>query len=370
MKRVPNQFSLVNAAPRGVRNAALEAMETQKKPKHRFWRGKVLPKLLLTFVPLPKNTFCSIDATSKCNLRCAHCYFFSYEQEQSPELSVEEWLARIEKMQKGRGAFFSCTWVGGEPLLRRELIEKGRRFFRSNRVVTNGTLPLPDWPDVEFHVSVDGTEKLHDAIRGEGCYAKIKKNISDPAASNLNVAIACCLNRKNVGCVEELLTEWKRVPNVRHVLFDFFTPIKGEDKPCVIASPTGVIARSEATKQSRPTATPDSDLWLTFPERDQVLDRLEELKKTYGSFIGGPPLTFTLMREKNRHRAIGRACVFLNNGTAFDAWGNVKKPCVIGPRADCDKCGCIVPFSVKAWKHPSNLLREVWRDLRTVISDQ
>ena len=105
-------------------------------------------------------------------------------------------------------------------------------------------------------------------------------------------------------------------------------------------------------------------------ERDQVLDRLEELKKTYGSFFGGPPLTFTLMREKNRHRAIGRACVFLNNGTAFDAWGNVKKPCVIGPRADCDKCGCIVPFSVKAWKHPSNLLREVWRDLRTVISDQ
>ena len=313
-----------------------------KKPKHRFWRGKVLPKLLLTVVPLPKNTFCSIDVTNKCNLRCAHCYFFSYEQEKAPERSVEEWLSCIEGMQKGRGAFFSCTWVGGEPLLRPELIEKGRRFFRANRVVTNGTLPLPDWRDVEFHVSVDGTEALHDEIRGKGCYAKIKGNISSPAAANLNIALACCLNRKNIGCVEDLIEEWRMVPHVRHILFDFFTPIRGEDEN---------------------GSTPDSELWLTFPERDRALDRLEELKKKYGSFIGGPPLTFTLMREKNRHRAIGRACVFLNNGTAFDAWGNVKKPCVIGPRADCDKCGCIVPFSVKAWKHPSNLLREAWRDL-------
>ena len=70
------------------------------------------------------------------------------------------------------------------------------------------------------------------------------------------------------------------------------------------------------------------------------------------------------MRENNRHRAVGRNCVFFRNGTAFDAWGNVKKPCVMGPRADCDRCGCIVPFSVKAWKHPSNLLCEVWRDLK------
>lgn len=324
-----------------------------KKPKHRFWRGKVLPKLLLTVVPLPKNTFCSIDVTNKCNLRCAHCYFFSYDQDRGPELSIEEWISRIEAMQKGRGAFFSCTWVGGEPLLRQELIERGRRFFRSNRVVTNGTFPFPNWEDVEFHVSVDGTEKLHDAIRGTGCYAKIKKNISDPKAADLNIAIACCLNRTNIGCVEELLTEWRQMPNVRHVLFDFFTPIKGD----------GSLFQKGPVPFEK---VPDSDLWLTFAERDRALDKLEELKRKFGSFIGGPPLTFTLMRERNRHRAIGKSCIFLNNGTAFDAWGNVKKPCVIGPKADCDKCGCIVPFSVKAWKHPSNLLREVWRDLTSV----
>jgi MoaA/NifB/PqqE/SkfB family radical SAM enzyme len=315
-------------------------MNTTKKPKHRFWRGKVLPKLALTIAPLPRNTFCSIDVTNKCNLRCKHCYYFSYDQEQGPELSIEEWLTRIEAMQKGRRAFFSCTWVGGEPLLRRELIEKGRKFFRANRVVTNGTLPLPDWKNVEFHVSIDGTEALHDAIRGNGCYAKIKKNLGSTACPDINVAIACCLNRSNIGCIDDLIREWKQVPHVRHILFDFFTPIKGVKE----------------------------DLWLTFDERDAMVEKLKALKLEHGSFIGAPDGTFDLMKQHRRHKAIGKNCVFINNGTSFDAWGNIKKPCVIGPKADCDRCGCIVPFSLKAWKTPSNLLREVWRDLKSAVT--
>lgn len=307
-----------------------------QKPKHRFWRGKVLPKLLLTVVPLPRNTFCSIDVTNRCNLRCRHCYFYSYDQDRGPELSVEEWISRIEGMQRGKGAFFNCTWVGGEPLLRPELIERGRRFFRSNRVVTNGTLPLPEWPDVEFHVSIDGTRELHDAIRGQGCYDRIRRNVSDPRYAALQIAIACCLNRDNIGCVRDLVREWREVPHVRHILFDFFTPIRGAKE----------------------------ELWIPFAERDRALDLLEELKREFGDFIGGPPRTFDLMRERNRHRSVGKNCVFVRNGTAFDAWGNVKKPCVIGAQADCDRCGCIVPFSVRAWKRPANLLREAWRDLR------
>lgn len=298
--------------------------------------GRILSRFLLMFAPFPKNTFCSIDVTSKCNLRCKHCYFFSYDQEKKKELTDEEWLRRIKTMQEGPRPFYSCTWVGGEPLLRKELIEEGRRYFKANRVVTNGTLPLPDWPDVEFHISVDGTQKLHDAVRGAGIYQKIKKTISDPHVANLKVAIACCLHRDNIDCIEDLLKEWKEVPYVRHVLFDFFTPIKGVKE----------------------------DLWLNFKERDNILIKLKELKnKRYGSFIGGPARTFTLMNSRNKHKVVGANCVFVNHGTAFDSFGNIKKPCVIGSKADCERCGCIVPFSVKAWKHPANLLREIWQEL-------
>jgi len=286
-------------------------------------------------MPLPRNTFCSIDVTNKCNLRCKHCYFFSYDQERGPELPIEEWLRRIEAMQRGRAAFFSCTWVGGEPLLRRELIDLGRRFFRANRVVTNGTLPLPEWTNVEFHISIDGTEELHDAIRGNGCYAKIKKNAAELRGEQ-NVAIACCISRTNIDCIEELTAEWSETPHIRHVLFDFFTPIKGVKE----------------------------DMWLNFAERDRAIDRINALREKYGKFIGGPAATHDFMREKNSSACVGSNCVFVRNGTSFDTWGNIKKPCVIGPKADCERCGCIVPFSLHAWKRPSNLLREIWNDLK------
>lgn len=298
---------------------------------HKFWRGKILPRLALMVVPFPKNTFCSIDVTNRCNLRCKHCYFYSYDQDQGTELAEEKWLNMIEEMQTGKNAFYSCTWVGGEPLLRKDLIEQGRKFFKSNRVVTNGTLSLPNWPDVEFNVSVDGTRYFHDSIRGTGCYAKIVKNLVGAGGLGLNVAIACCLHRKNVGCIEAMVKEWRTMPGVRHILFDFFTPIKGVNE----------------------------DIGLSFVERDSVLLLLERLKKRYSSFIGVPARTFYLMREKKRHLAVGKNCVFVKNGTSFDAWGNIKKPCVIGPKADCDRCGCIVPFSVRAWKHPLNLLKEI-----------
>ena len=56
----------------------------------------------------------------------------------------------------------------------KELIERGMKYFRSNLVATNGTLELPDWPDVNFYISVDGKKEMHDAIRGKGCHERIK----------------------------------------------------------------------------------------------------------------------------------------------------------------------------------------------------
>ena len=51
-------------------------------------------------------------------------------------------------------------------MLRKELLERGMKYFRSNLVTTNGTIELPDWPDVNFYISVDGKKEMHDAIRG------------------------------------------------------------------------------------------------------------------------------------------------------------------------------------------------------------
>ena len=115
-------------------------------------------KLGFRLFGVPRNAFGSIDVTQKCNLRCKHCYFFEHEQPERA-LSVDEWVALLEGWKRTRSRwefpFYQCSWVGGEPLLRPEVIARCRKFFRYNLVVTNGTLPLPDWPDVDFYVSVD-----------------------------------------------------------------------------------------------------------------------------------------------------------------------------------------------------------------------
>lgn len=305
------------------------------KHKKGVWKTKVLARLALTIAPLPKNTFCSIDVTNKCNLRCKHCYFYSYKQNETPELSADEWLGRIESMQTGKHPFYSCTWVGGEPLLRKEVIDRGKKFFASNRVVTNGSISLPEWQNVDFHISVDGTEEIHDSIRGTGSYQKIRKTISESTGKGLKIVLACCINKTNEHSIETLAREWSKVKEVDHMLFDFFTPIRGKNE----------------------------NMWLDFDEREKVLDRLENLRIELGSFIGAPPKTFWLMRRSNYRKAVGKNCVCVKNGIALDAWGNVKKPCVMGNLADCERCGCIVPFSLRAWKMPSNLIREAFYEI-------
>ena len=82
---------------------------------------------------------------------------------------------------------------------------------------------LPDWPDVHFFISVDGTREAHEAVRGAGTYDKIRGNADRP---DLDVMVTCCVNRQNVASIEEFMMEWDATC-VRHVAFEFHTPIAG-----------------------------------------------------------------------------------------------------------------------------------------------
>ncbi len=302
--------------------------------KQKFWKGYLLPKLAFFVRGFPDKAVVSIDVTNKCNIRCKHCYFFAYDQDK--ELKPEQWLDKLQELKAQGFPFWSATWVGGEPLLRKDLIEIARKYFMFNLIVSNGTFPLPHWPDVQFHISVDGTETYHDDIRGKGVYQKIKKTLED-APEGLNIALACCLNKRNLACMEDLLEEWHDHPKVRHMLFDFFTPVKGVKH----------------------------DLFISFEEQDKIIDRIIELKRgRYGDFIGVHERVFDLMRKRERHKAIGNNCLFLQKGHAFDPLGNKKKLCMMGADADCDRCGCIVPFYLKQKTGRKYILQEVFGDIK------
>lgn len=264
----------------------------------------------------PKNTFGSVDVTSECNLRCQHCYFF--EQERVPQWSLEQWREKFERLKCEGFRFYQCTWVGGEPLLRPELIQLGRQYFKFNTVTTNGSLPLPDWKNVSWCISVDGGPAYHDRFRNHpGLYQTIRDNIRQ--SEGQRITIAYCITRQNLGDIEASLAEWYQEPKVRSMVFSFYTPIRGLD----------------------------DDLWLDWPEKDRMLDRLIELKQQYGDFLVNTTRALNLMKSTTA-RSVTDNCSFASTSFAFDPAGGAKKPCMLGSKADCERCGCIVPFFLRS----------------------
>ncbi|MBI2569535.1 MAG: radical SAM protein [Candidatus Schekmanbacteria bacterium] len=298
-----------------------------------------LVKLGLFMFGFPRNAFGSIDVTKRCNLRCSHCYFFEQDMQNKQELTIEQWVEKLEDLKKkGRSEFpfLQCTWVGGEPLIRKDLIEKGKAYFRYNTVVTNGWWPLPDWPDVNFYMSVDGTEEVHERLRNQrGLYAHMKQNANRP---DLKVIGAYCITNENKHCIEETILEWRDI--FRHMVFDFYTPIEGLD---------------------------NDGLWITWDERDAIIDKLLELKKIYNMFFITPERTLRLMKSKHAS-SVTSNCLFAKHSFSFDVSGDLKEKCMMGVKADCSRCGCVVPYYMESLVNRRFVLADLWSTAQSTVA--
>lgn len=294
--------------------------------KRKFLTKYDLLKSYFFLFGFPKDGFVSIDTTNKCNLRCKHCYFFEQEVEEH-ELKGDEWYEKLLEMKEKKTIpFLQCTWVGGEPLLRKELVEKGRKLFKYNTVVTNGSFPIPDWKDVNFYVSIDGDEARHDLVRNKpGLYKKIQKTITE---SPVPVTVAFCINNLNHHSVEKCFHEWRHHSNVKNFCFDFYTPIESLS----------------------------DDLTLTMEQRDSIIERLLKLKEQHPDFLAIDREVIELMRS-DRCKPVTDNCVFMEKASSFDPSGIRKPKCMLGDKADCDRCGCVVPFYMYSLTHKPTVIK-------------
>jgi len=275
---------------------------------------------------LPKNAIGSIDVTNRCNLRCEHCYFFAEDHKGERELSVEKWVEKLEEMKSAGHPMILCTWVGGEPLVRKQLIEVGRKYFKHNTVVTNGTMELPARDDCSWVISIDGTEEAFARMRAPGIYQKIKQNVINHP--ELKIQISCVITTLTKDCIEDLVEEWG--PLVRGgIIFDFFTPVTNLDEA----------------------------LWLNWEERDRMIDRILALKRKYPGVINMLDSTLELMRAKNSKKVTDN-CEFRLKAFTLDTTGKPKGKCMMGDNADCDRCGCVVPFHMATLSRRRLMLKE------------
>lgn len=149
----------------------------------------------------------SFNITEKCNLRCKHC-LTNAGSSNPEELTTVELFKLIDQMRRA-GTFF-VTIGGGEPLLRNDLFEViayGRKNYIAVSLVTNGILITKEVVQRlnglvldTITVSVDGLERNHELIRGEGTFRKTIEGLKilREYCKTAKLAMRLTLNNKNV----------------------------------------------------------------------------------------------------------------------------------------------------------------------------
>jgi MoaA/NifB/PqqE/SkfB family radical SAM enzyme len=133
-------------------------------------------------------------------------------QRPSEDSSVEKEKTILRQIyDSGAGA---VAFEGGEPLLRKDLVEI-LAFSRSlplhTSLVTNGTLlesrinEIARYINGTLFVSLDGMEKTHDAIRGvSGCFRKAVRGITASTAK-VHVTINTTMMAENIHEIEDMV---------------------------------------------------------------------------------------------------------------------------------------------------------------------
>jgi radical SAM protein with 4Fe4S-binding SPASM domain len=146
------------------------------------------------------------NVTKECNLRCKHCYYDAGAQ-LDDELSTEQAYALIDDIADTFGDNVRVTLGGGEPLMRKdlfELIKYGKECGLSLVLASNGIMltegvaaRLKNAGIEEVIIAIDGTQKTHDSIRGNGVFEKTVRGARACKAAGLDLVIDPCIMKQN-----------------------------------------------------------------------------------------------------------------------------------------------------------------------------
>lgn len=152
--------------------------------------------------------FLIASITSSCNLHCAGCYARAVhscaDSEPVGQLSVKEWDGIFEEAEELGISFIILA--GGEPMIRRDVIEKaGNRPGIMFPIFTNGTLLedtylrlLKKSRNLIPVFSIEGKEEQTDARRGEGVYEKVYSAMEKMQKEKLLFGSSVTVTKKNL----------------------------------------------------------------------------------------------------------------------------------------------------------------------------
>jgi len=147
------------------------------------------------------------DVTYACNLRCQHCYASAGKVGQD-ELSHEEAMRLVDEL--GRMGVCVLAFSGGEPLVRKDVLELSRKASEEGMYVsmaTNGTLiteskakEMKENGVSYLQISLDGAEPAtHDGFRGiPGAFEKTIEGIKNSVREGFFVSVATTATKQNL----------------------------------------------------------------------------------------------------------------------------------------------------------------------------
>ena len=155
------------------------------------------------------------ELTSKCNLRCKHCYCIFKDKD---TLNRENILRVIDDLADS--GVFGLVLTGGEIFTRDDILDILKKFHSRGfllRLNTNGTLidesvvkELENFSNIyRFHISLySAKEEIHDKITGsKGSFKKTLKSIHLLKEAGFNIRINCSLMKSNATSYKEIKSD-------------------------------------------------------------------------------------------------------------------------------------------------------------------
>lgn len=96
----------------------------------------------------------------------------------------------------------------------------------------------------------------------------------------------------------------------------------------------------------------------------ELIDQILQLKKKYPGYINMMDSTLELMKSQNSKQVTDN-CEFRLKAFALGPTGEQKGKCMMGDNADCDRCGCVVPFHMATLSSSRLMIKEQFKSWRS-----
>lgn len=240
---------------------ALASKESKKRREYFEKKGENIPGFLISSI------------TNSCNLFCKGCYARENqscgEDYKKQQLSSERWKTVFQEAKEIGISFILLA--GGEPLMRREVIEKAAEVKEIIfPIFTNGTMIQEEYiklfdknRNLVPMLSMEGDKDLTDIRRGEGTYDKLMNAMNALKEKGILYGASITVTSENIGNVtSKTFINKLYQKGCRAIIFIEYVPVTEETKHL---APTDEEREILENKQQELREHYEDAIFLSFP---------------------------------------------------------------------------------------------------------